>query len=358
VPDSADFDHVELAGQCRRECLVGPLAFHDASYRFIDFCHTTRDNKSHRFHRSATANGDRHHGARVRPLRHVADRFDRCVELDPSCPLLHVLNEFDVGVGASPYSGSTRGAQRQRKRRRPASGTRGRFRPVGFLIELTSDCPKRRFPSRRRFSIGLDTRRLSRSRCLPCGLLAFGIRSRGFDADRFLTGGLLSRGFDADRFLTGGLLSLPVQLRCRLSRSFLAFGLESCKVETSRFLTGDLLSLRIQLRCHLSRSFLAFGLESCKLETSRFLTGGLLPLHIQLRCHLSRSFLAFGLESCKFETSRFLTGGLLSLRIQLRCRLSRSFLAFGLESCKLETSRFLTGGLLSPRFLRHTVGIS
>jgi hypothetical protein len=45
------------------------------------------------------------------------------------------------------------------------------FRPVGFLIELTSDCPKRRFPSRRRFSIGLDTRRLSRSGCLPRGRL-------------------------------------------------------------------------------------------------------------------------------------------------------------------------------------------
>ena len=47
VPGSADFNHVELAGQGRRERWVGPLAFHDAPYRFIDFRHATGDNESH-----------------------------------------------------------------------------------------------------------------------------------------------------------------------------------------------------------------------------------------------------------------------------------------------------------------------
>ena len=38
-PSSADLDHVVLAGQTRREHLVGPLAFHNASYRFVNFLH-------------------------------------------------------------------------------------------------------------------------------------------------------------------------------------------------------------------------------------------------------------------------------------------------------------------------------
>ena len=62
VPGSADFDHVELAGQRRRERLVGPLAFHDAPYRFIDFRHATGDNEGHRLHGSVASNGHRHHG--------------------------------------------------------------------------------------------------------------------------------------------------------------------------------------------------------------------------------------------------------------------------------------------------------
>ena len=39
VPGSADLNHVVLAGQGRREHLVGPLAVHDATYRFVDGRH-------------------------------------------------------------------------------------------------------------------------------------------------------------------------------------------------------------------------------------------------------------------------------------------------------------------------------
>jgi hypothetical protein len=47
VPHSADFDHVDLVGQCRRERLVVLVALHDAPYRFIDFRHATGENESH-----------------------------------------------------------------------------------------------------------------------------------------------------------------------------------------------------------------------------------------------------------------------------------------------------------------------
>jgi len=46
-PRSADFDHVDVAGQCRRERLVVLVALHDAPYRFIDFRHATGENESH-----------------------------------------------------------------------------------------------------------------------------------------------------------------------------------------------------------------------------------------------------------------------------------------------------------------------
>jgi len=39
MPGSADLDHIVFAGQARREHLVGLLAVHDASYRFVDRQH-------------------------------------------------------------------------------------------------------------------------------------------------------------------------------------------------------------------------------------------------------------------------------------------------------------------------------
>src|SRR6266446_3126567 len=72
VPRSADLDHVDLAGQCRRERLVVFVALHDAPYRFIDFRHATGENESHRLHRSVASNGHRHHGIDTKPLRHFA----------------------------------------------------------------------------------------------------------------------------------------------------------------------------------------------------------------------------------------------------------------------------------------------
>jgi len=47
VPGPADFDHVELAGQCRRERRVGSVAFHDAPYRFVDFRHAAGKHEGH-----------------------------------------------------------------------------------------------------------------------------------------------------------------------------------------------------------------------------------------------------------------------------------------------------------------------
>ncbi len=46
VPGPADFDHVELAGQSRRERWVH-MALDDAPYRFIDFRHATGENEGH-----------------------------------------------------------------------------------------------------------------------------------------------------------------------------------------------------------------------------------------------------------------------------------------------------------------------
>jgi transcriptional regulator with XRE-family HTH domain len=47
VPDPADFDHVEVAGQPRRERLVVRLALHDAPYRLVDFRHAAREVEGH-----------------------------------------------------------------------------------------------------------------------------------------------------------------------------------------------------------------------------------------------------------------------------------------------------------------------
>ncbi|MGA8053329.1 MAG: hypothetical protein WCA12_05630 [Burkholderiales bacterium] len=130
----------------------------------------------------------------MRPLRHLADRFDPGVELHSLGPRLRVTDDIDVGVGASEQLDSTRGAQRLGQHVGLAFGSRGGVTPGGgFLIELTSDGPKPLFPSFLRFP--------SRG-CLSCGFLAFGLLSRGFATRRLLT----SR-FSPLRLQLGGRLS-------------------------------------------------------------------------------------------------------------------------------------------------------
>ena len=66
VPGPADFDHVELADQARREGLVVGLTLHDAPYRFVDGRHAAFANEGHRLHRSIASYGHRHQGIGVR----------------------------------------------------------------------------------------------------------------------------------------------------------------------------------------------------------------------------------------------------------------------------------------------------
>jgi hypothetical protein len=77
--------------------------------------------------------------------------------------------------------------------------------PGGFLIELTSDGPKRRFPPRYVILFDLDTWHRLRCRGHPCNLRLHGLNT--------------------SRFLTISLLLLRLELGRRSARRFLALDL-------------------------------------------------------------------------------------------------------------------------------------
>jgi len=77
--------------------------------------------------------------------------------------------------------------------------------PGGFLIELTSDGPKRRFPARYVILFDLDAWHRWRRRGHPCNLRL--------------------NGLNTSRFLTISLLLLRLELVRRSARRFLAFDL-------------------------------------------------------------------------------------------------------------------------------------
>src|SRR5262245_60350207 len=314
MPGSADFDHIVLAGQRSRKRCVGLLALHDPSYRVIDLRHAAGDLESHRLHGTVASNGDRHQRGPVGPLRHLADRFDPGVKLDLPGPRFRVLDELDVGVGASEQLDSTRGAQRLGKQVALAIGSRGGFTLGGFLIELTSDGPKPLFPSRlprfpsRLLLFRLDTRSLLACCCLSRGFLSSSFASRGFLprsvlSRSFLAFGLLSRGLDTGRLLTSCFLPLRLQLGGCLSRGFL-----SCGFPSRGFLSRGFLLRGFLPRSFLPRRFLSLGLLSRSLDTGRLPMSRFLPLRLQLGGCLSRGFLTLGLlPRGGFDTDRLLT---------------------------------------------------
>src|SRR5262245_40554821 len=324
MPGSADFDHIVLAGQRSRKRCVGLLALHDPSYRVVDLRHAAGDLESHRLHGTVASNGDRHQRGPVGPLRHLADRFDPGVKLDLPGPRFRVLDELDVGVGASEQLDSTRGAQRLGKQVALAIGSRGGFTLGGFLIELTSDGPKPLFPSRlplfpsRLLLFRLDTRSLLACCCLSRGFLSSSFASRGFLprsvlSRSFLAFGLLSRGLDTGRLLASCFLPLRLQLGGCLSRGFLSCSFPSRGFLSRGFLARSFLPGRFLSRGFLPRGFLAFrllsrGLLSRSLDTGRLPMSRFLPLRLQLGGCLSRGFLTLGLlPRGGFDTDRLLT---------------------------------------------------
>jgi len=82
---------------------------------------------------------------------------------------------------------------------------RGCLTPGGFLIELTPDRPKRRFPPRYVILFDLDAWHRRRCRCQPCNLWL--------------------NGLNTSRFLTIRLLLLRLELGRRSTRRFLTFDL-------------------------------------------------------------------------------------------------------------------------------------
>ena len=112
VPRSADLDHVVITRQDTWKWYVRFLGLHDPSYRVIDLRHAAGDLDRHRLHGTVASKGDGHEWISMRPLRHLTDRFDPGVELDPLGPCLGVLDEVEVGVSASEQLDPSRDTQR------------------------------------------------------------------------------------------------------------------------------------------------------------------------------------------------------------------------------------------------------